>query len=92
MRIAKLFLRMLDRDRQLWYPVKLKFLMSKDGKSLHSKGVHSSSCEIQQIAGECRCYCRTAVPGTNWAMRACHSAGPVWWTLVSVTWRRKGSW
>jgi hypothetical protein len=34
MRIAKLFLRMLDRDRQLWYPVKLKFLMSKDGKSL----------------------------------------------------------
>jgi hypothetical protein len=30
----------------------------------------------------CPPYCRTAVPGSDWAMRVDHSAGPVWWTLV----------
>ena len=31
-----------------------------------------------------RLHCKIAVPGRYWAMRACHSAGPVWWTLVPL--------
>jgi hypothetical protein len=37
-----------------------------------------------------RTHCRTAVPGRDWAMRAAHSAGQIWWTLVFVTRRREG--